>query len=328
MIGFAVCAIIIFFAGKKLSFYGDLIAEITGLGKAWIGLILMASVTSLPELVVGISSSAIVQSPDLAVGDIMGSCAFNLCILALLDIFAPPHKSIFSLASTSHALAISLGIILVGIAGLGMFLPNEIVILPWLGGTSLVFLGVYLMSVRLMYRFEQKNKTAEGNTAETEGLSITPAKVTTMFTIFACIIVGAALFLPYFAEQICEQTGIDKSFAGTLFLAVSTSLPEIAVSVAAVRMGAVDLAVGNLVGSNIFNIAILAIDDVFYTKGHLLKDASDANLISVLSTIIMSAIAIIGLTYRPGTKRYLLGWDALLIFAIYVINLVLLYNYH
>src|SRR5687767_7432549 len=76
-LGFLVCAAIIFLAGRKLSFYGERIAEKTGLGKAWIGLILMASVTSMPELMVGISSTAIVGSADLAVGDILGSCIFN-----------------------------------------------------------------------------------------------------------------------------------------------------------------------------------------------------------------------------------------------------------
>ena len=91
ILGFLICAVIIFFAGRKLSFYGDMIAEKTGMGKAWIGLILMATVTSLPELMVGVSSSAIVASADLAVGDIVGSCTFNLAILAILDLFVPNH---------------------------------------------------------------------------------------------------------------------------------------------------------------------------------------------------------------------------------------------
>lgn len=327
MVGFAVCAIIIFFAGKKLSFYGDLIAELTGLGRAWIGLILMASVTSLPELVVGISSSAIVQSPDLAVGDIMGSCAFNLCILAMMDMFVPKHKSIFSSASNNHVLAISLGLILIAMAGMGLFLSHEIVIVPWLGVTSLLFFIAYLASIRLIYSFEFKNKVAVANADEHKTSDITLSKAAAMYGIFAAITVAAALFLPHFAEQIAEQTGMGKSFVGTLFLAVSTSLPEIAVSFAAIRMGAIDLSVGNLVGSNIFNIVILAVDDIFYTKGHLLKDASDGNIISVLAVVIMSSIAIIGLTYRPDTKRFLLGWDALLILGVYVVNLVLIYNY-
>ena len=119
--------------------------------------------------------------------------------------------------------------------------------------------------------------------------------------------------------------GPSTSFVGTLFLAASTSLPEIAVSIAAIRMGSIDLAVGGLLGSNIFNVLILALDDIFYTKGHLLKDASDINILSAFAVIIMSAIVIIGLNFRATGKRYFLSWDAALIFLIYIINIVLLY---
>lgn len=325
MVGFLICAVIIFLAGKRLSYYGDVIADLTGLGKAWIGLILMASVTSLPELMVGISSSAVVGSPDLAVGDIMGSCAFNLCILAAMDAFVPSHKSIFSLASTSHILAISLGIMLFAVVGAALFLPAEIVVLPWLGVTSILFLVIYVISIRLLYSYSQKNQTADNGPEHTHTISL--KRAAGMYALFAVVVIAAALFLPHFAEQVAEQTGLGKSFVGTLFLAVSTSLPEIAVSLAAVRMGSIDMSIGNLVGSNIFNIAILALDDVFYTKGHLLKDASDSNMISVLATIIMSAIAIVGLTYRPNSKRFLLGWDALLMLIVYSTGLVLLYQY-
>jgi len=324
--GFTVCAVIIFFSGKQLSVYGDAIAELTGLGRAWIGLILMASVTSLPELVVGISSAAIVQSADLAVGDVMGSCGFNLCILAMMDMFVPKHKSIFTLASQNHILAATLGIILLALVGFGLYLPENIVILPWLGFASILFMLVYIVSIRLLYKFEneKKNKAEEENTHTKP--DITLRKAIKMYVLFALITIAVALFLPHFAEEIAVHTGLGKSFVGTLFLAVSTSLPEIAVSLSAIRMGAIDISVGNLLGSNIFNIFILAIDDIVYTKGDLLKDASDSNLFSVLATIIMSAIAIIGLTFRVSNKRFLLGWDAFLILIIFILNLILLYH--
>ena len=132
--------------------------------------------------------------------------------------------------------------------------------------------------------------------------------------------------MPFLAEHVAIDTGLDESFVGTLFLAMSTSLPEVAVSLAAIRIGAVDLAVGNLLGSNLFNILILAIDDIFYTKGHILKDADQNNLISVFSAILMSTVVIIGLNYKTEGKRFKLAWDALLILVIYVINLTILYN--
>jgi cation:H+ antiporter len=323
--GFLICAVIIFFAGKKLSFYGDAIAELTGLGKAWIGLILMASVTSLPELMVGISSSAIIQSADLAVGDILGSCAFNLFILALMDAFVPKNKPLIGSASPNHILAAALGLILITLTGVGLFLPDDIVLTKGIGLTSLLFIIIYIVSIRLIYSYNLSHPDAT-ETAHHTDPKITLKKVIVRYIFFAVIIIAAALFLPYFAEQIAEQTGLGKSFVGTLFLAVSTSLPEIAVSYAAIRLGSLDLSVGNLLGSNIFNILILSIDDIFYTKGHILKDASEGNLISVFAVIIMTAIAIIGLTYRSTGKRFLLAWDALLIMVIYILNMVLLYK--
>ena len=326
--GFILCAVIIFFAGKKLSYYGDLLAEKTGMGKAWIGLILMASVTSLPELMVGISSSAFVQSADLAVGDILGSCAFNLGILAIMDAFLPRHHTLLGTASPNHILPAALGIILISMVGVAIFLPEDIVLSSWIGLTSLSFIIIYLISIRLIYLNEMNsaNVSAGTDVQNHTNTEITLKKIVSKYVLFALIIIAAALTLPYFADKIAEDTGLGKSFVGTFFLAVSTSLPEIAVSIAAVRMGSLDLAVGNLLGSNLFNILILAIDDIFYTKGHILKDASSNNIISVFSAILMTAVAIIGLSYRTKGKRFLLAWDAALIFLIYIVNLFLLYQ--
>lgn len=325
--GFLLCAVIIFFAGKKLSLYGDMLSEKTGLSKGWVGLILLASVTSLPELMVGISSSAIVQSADLAVGDILGSCAFNLGILAMLDAFVPMRRPLLGVASPSHMLNAGLGIILLTLVGFAFFL-SDYALTPWLAVSSLTFVVVYIIAVRIIYQNEKNHKEEGNNNIISEKVRNTTLRIIILnYSIFAGIIIVAALSLPYFAEHIAEITGLGKSFVGTFFLAASTSLPEIAVSIAAVRIGSVDLSVGNLLGSNIFNILILAIDDMVYTKGFILQDASDFHLLSVLSTIVMSAIVIIGLSYRAKGKRFWLAWDAAIIFIVYILNLILLYRF-
>ncbi len=321
---FILCAAIIFFAGKRISYYGDMIAELTGFGKAWIGLILMASITSLPELMVGISSVAIVESADLAVGDILGSCAFNLGILSILDAFTPKNKPLFSQASQSHVLAASFGLILLTMTGLALYLPVDFILTPGIGITSILFMVVYLLSIRIIFQYNSRQPKKDEIVHPHEQLTLSQAAW--RYAGFALIIIGAALFLPHFAEGIAVHTGLGKSFVGTLFLAISTSLPEIAVSIAALRIGAVDMAVGNLLGSNIFNILILFIDDLFYTKGHLLKDASESNLISVFAAILMSAVVIIGLTYRSIGKKHLLAWDTMVILLIYIANIILLYK--
>ncbi len=100
------CLAIILFAGTKVARYGDAIAEKTGLGRVWVGLILLALVTAMPELVTGVSSVALVKLPDLALGTSLGSCLFNLTILAVLDVL---HRRVPILSKVSKIHIISAG---------------------------------------------------------------------------------------------------------------------------------------------------------------------------------------------------------------------------
>jgi cation:H+ antiporter len=300
ILGFAACAGVIIYSGTKLSFYGDKIADLTGMGKAWVGLILMASVTSLPELITGISSVAIVKEPDLAAGDIFGSCIFNLLILSVLD--ARIKQPLFSMVKSSHIVAAIFGIILLAIAGIAIFLAPVIPNLFWISSFTLVLFAVYLVAVWGIFKYEQ---AALADTAPEIASPQSPGelkKAIGAYALNALIVIGAAIFLPYFGEHIAESTGLSNSFFGTLFLAAATSLPELVVSLAALRMGALDMAVGNLLGSNVFNMLILGIDDVFYREGSLFRNISSAHLLSVFVTIVMTAVVGLGLLFRPKKK--------------------------
>jgi cation:H+ antiporter len=320
--GFIACAAAIWFSGTHLARLGDRLADLTGLGRAWLGLVLMATVTSLPELFVGVSSAGIHGNADLAVGDVLGSCVFNLLILSVLDAF---HRGpgLLRTVEPKQVLSAALGIVLLALVGFGLFLPDQYVVMGWVGALSLVFMLVYLVAMRMVYSHMGKASPEDGaGHPHRSGLR----RVLSWYAVHAAVVITAALFLPGFAETITEETGLKASFVGTLLLATSTSLPEVAVSVAALRIGALDMAVSNLLGSNLFNIVILSIDDLVYRGGFLLKDASDAHLLSVLSTIIMSAIVIVGLTFRTAPKRFLLAWDTFLILVVYIVNLILLYR--
>lgn len=328
VMGFLACALVIFISGRRLSHYGEMLARMTGLGGAWVGLILMASVTSLPELTTGITSSVFLGSADLAVGDILGSCAFNLGILAMLDAFVPKRQPLLGNASANHIVSAAMGAVLLSMVGLAMVVPGDIEITRWLGVTSLAFIAVYLVSIRLVSLNERNhaNTAKQGSAVDPKGSAESLRKVAGKYAIHAVVILGSASMLPRFADRIAEQTGLGRSFIGTFFLAVSTSLPEVAVSITAIRMGAIDMAVGNLIGSNLFNVLILAIDDMFYTRGHILKDAAPSHLISVFSTIIMTAVVICGLSLRLKGKRFLLAWDSAVIFLVYLLNLLLMFR--
>jgi cation:H+ antiporter len=149
--------------------------------------------------------------------------------------------------------------------------------------------------------------------------SVTLKKAGLNYAANALLVIGAAIYLPHVGDEIAAATGLGRTFVGSIFIALTTSLPEVAVSIAALRMDATDLVFGNLLGSNLFNMAILALDDAFYLKGPILADASQAHLVTANAAMVMTSIAVIGLTYRVSKKHFLFAWDSMAILAVYVL---------
>ncbi|MGE5892636.1 MAG: sodium:calcium antiporter [bacterium] len=325
-LSFFICSSAIVIAGTRLSKYGDIIAEKTGLGATWIGVVLMASVTSLPELVTGISSVTFAGVPDIAVGNVIGACVFNMLTLAFLDLFQR-MAPLSARAHQGHTLSAGFGILLMGIVASSLFLGERISPLGWIGPYSVVFVILYFAAMRLIYMYEKRRISAflKEMAIELKYSHISTARAVTAYAVNAGIVIAAALFLPAIGGKIAEMSGLGQTFVGTILIAISTTLPELTVSVSAVRIGAVDLAIGNLLGSNIFNIFILALDDIFFLGGPLLSVADNTHIISALSAIAMTAITVIGLTYRAEKKQLFLAWDSLGVIIIYLINLMLLY---
>lgn len=323
---FLLLSLIIIICGTKLSKYGDILAEKTEIGGAWIGLILMASITSLPELTTGISSVTIADAPDIALGDIMGACVLNLIILALLDLL-DESSPLFSKVGQSHLLSAGFGVVLIGIASLSILIKDMMPVIGTIGiYTPLLFI-VYMVGIRAVYFYEKRAIKEFAEEAEKIYKHISTPKAVLMYSLNALIIIMVATALPFVAARLSEQSGLGSNFVGTVFVAMATTLPELVVSVSAMRIGAYDLAIGNLFGSNMFNISLLGLNDIFYTKGSLLADISEAHAITGIMAIIMTAIAVLGLTYRPQ-KRILLrfGWDSLAIFALGVVNMYFVYT--
>lgn len=323
--GFLLCTLLIVYSGSKLSKYGDVIAEKTGLSRTWVGLVLIASVTSLPELVTGISSVTYAGTPDIAVGDILGSCVFNMLILAILDAVYRPMP-ISTKAHQGHILSAGFGLLLIALVTMSLFAGVAIDPIGWIGPYTLLIIVIYFIAMRTLFYYEKRKIAAYiKETVELRYEDITTRTAVIHYSINAMVVVIAAVFLPEIGKGIAETTGLGQTFTGNIFIAISTSLPEVVVSMAALRIDAVDLAIGNLFGSNIFNIFILAIDDIFFIKGPILSFTNPNHIISALSAITMISIAIIGLTYRSTKKPLFLAWDSLGILLVYIINLMLLY---
>jgi cation:H+ antiporter len=324
---FLLCVALIGVAGVNLSRYGDAIADKTGLGGTWIGVVLLASVTSLPELVTGASSVTVANAPDIAVGDVLGSCVFNLLLLFLLDILHR-DESIFLRASRGHILSAGFGILLVGLAGLSILAAwlGDSIAIGHIGLYTPAILILYVVSMRAVFHYETE-EVREFTEAKTDSYpQLSLRDVILRYSLAALVILVAGVWLPFVAKALAVEMGWHQSFVGTLFVAFVTSVPEMVVTVAALRLGALDMAIGNLFGSNLFNIGILAIDDILYLPGPLFDAVSTTHAITAFSTIMMTGVAIIGLLYRPRRLAFgSVGWAAFSLFLIYLLNTYLLF---
>lgn len=322
-----VCAAVITVAGARLSRYGDIIADKTGLSGSWIGFALLAAVTSLPELATGISAVTAADSPNIAAGDVMGSCVFNLAILVVVD-FLHRDEPVYRRASQGHILSAGFGVVMIGFAGLNVMLGS--------GGGSLsawhvgiytpILILLYLVAVRAVFHYERAKLEAhaEDETGRYPGVTLRHAAA--QYALAALAVVAAGIWLPFIGGRLAEVMGWHRTFVGTLFVAGATSLPELVVTIAAVRIGAVDMAIANLLGSNLFNIAILAVDDLFFLRGPLLSHVSPLHAISAVSALVMTGIVIVGLLYRPGTRLFrAVGSVSLGLFTVYLLNSYVLY---
>ena len=326
---FFICIVVITIAGFYLSRYGDAIADKTGMGGTWVGVILLATVTSLPELVTGITAVTFANAPDIAVGDVLGSCVFNLSIIVILD-FMHRKESVYSRASQGHILSAAFGVMLIGFAGFNILLSSQgaNMTIGHIGLYSPLILFFYLIMMRTVYRYESAQIEKYAAAQEDQYPDLSKQQAIIRYLIAASFVVVAGSFLPFVGKQIAHQMGWHESFVGTMFIAFATSLPEIVVTFAAMRVGAIDMAIGNLFGSNLFNIVILSIDDVFFTQGSLLKSVSPTHAVSALSAIMMTGVAIAGLFYRPRTRVLkMVGWASIVLFCVYLINTYVMFIY-
>jgi cation:H+ antiporter len=325
---FVLLAAVIIAAGTVLARCADALAEITGLGKLVIGSVLLAGATSLPELSVDLTAVRI-GVPDIAVGDLLGSCLMNLLILAVLDLTHHSRGKMLSRAAAAHALSGMLAIALIAVAGLGLLTADRS--LRWAGlgcHVSVWIIAVgYLFGVRMVFldqRVAARQAREQGSVAEAPHPQRKARLYVGGFIAAAAVVLLTGPRMAHVADAIADRSGLGGSFVGTTFVALSTSLPELVASFAAVRMGAFDLAIGNVFGSNAFNILLFVPLDAAYPDV-LFAAASPAHLVSVLGVIVATAIVVMGQLYQPETRVRILEPDAWLVIAVIAAALGVVY---
>src|SRR6185437_4406296 len=246
---FGVCAIVIGYAGPMLTRYADVIARLTGLSRSWVGLVMLATATSLPELFTGVSAVVAAAAPNIAVGDALGSCVFNLAMLVLLDELSrgePMYRRI----DQGHILTAGFGVILIGSAGAFLLLSQSAMDIRFLhvSGYTPFIVVLYLIAMRAAYSYERRSFHPPDATKPEAGYTLGAAFV--RYGAAASLVIAAGIWLPFIGRELADTMGWNTTFVGTLLIAAATSVPELVVTVSALRLGAVDMAIGNLLGSN------------------------------------------------------------------------------
>ena len=323
VLAFLLSGTVVVVAGSVLARMADAISEHTGLGRLWVGAVLLAAATSLPELATDVAAVRI-GAPDLAVGDLFGSSLANMLILALIDLLLP-RRRLFGEAAFDHALSACLAIVLNAAAAL-FVLARMQVVLGGVGLESAALLATYVAGTRAVYR-QSVRRAAAGDrpVRETAGPVPTLGRAILGFSAAAAAILVASPVLARSAEWIARATGLGTSFVGTWLVGLATSLPELVSSVAAVRLGAYDLAVGNLFGSNGFNMAILFALDVVHPGGPILAAVEPVHALSGLLAVVLMSLGLAAIVYRAERRFAFVEPSSVAMVGVYVLGLLLLY---
>lgn len=274
LLEYAVVATIVVMAAIRASHYIDLIDRTTKLSGAFLGGVLLSAITSLPEFFTSLSATIFLDKPALCIGNILGSDLFNIAMLSVLILLA--MRSFRSAEIGRGNIVVSLYMILIyGVMMLDYFGILDIEFAT-LNIITFIFVGIYALAVRHL-----AGESCEGGACEDEEpVTLTLRQIVLRFVASAVIIVVMSVILTYITDDIATQYNLGVGLAGAIFLGVATSLPEVASTIALVRMRNYDIAVGNIVGSNLFNFLVLCTADLF-SRGDV-YDYSDFNVVKLL----------------------------------------------
>ncbi len=323
-IKFLFCAVVIFFAGTRLAKYADVVAEKTGLGRVRVGMLVLAVVTSMPELVTSVSATALVADPDLAFGTLAGTCIFNLWLLTVMD-GLHTGKPVLSRVSRNHMRLAGLGAALAAVFALALFLVPELPALSneIIGVPSVLAILIYTGVTWFLFRKESAGNNHQKPVMQNH-IRIDNS-LWVKFGISAAAIIGGGIWLSYIGEEIARETGWGASFIGSLFLAVTTSLPELTVALAAVRMKAVDLALADILGANTLDLTYIAVNDLIY-DGQFFSALSRGGIVILGLLVVMNLVIISAIKFPREKKLFVrFSWYSPLIVLLYIFGAYVLF---
>lgn len=325
---FAAAGAIVWFAGTRLARYADAFAEKTGIGRVALGMILLGSVTSLPEITIA-TTSTLQGTPLLSITDVLGSAALNVVILAIADASFGRGALTSIQGSARVMLQGVLGIIIMALS-IGAYVAGDVLLIG-IGVWSWLMLAVYVGAVLLLTQARQgeawrpKNPDRHREQIEQDVEQWTLGRLSVLIALAAGGILVAGVTLAQTGAALAEQSGLGLSFFGAVFLAVTTSLPEVSMTVELARRRQYEMAISGIFGTNIFNVTIIVLVDALHSGGPVLPEVGRPASVGALLGIVLTSIYLVGLIERRDRVFLRMGYDSIAVFLTYAAGLVVLY---
>lgn len=319
--GMGIAAALVVWSGVRLTRYGDALGQRYGLSRTWVGVILLAMITSLPELVVTLSAQLAVARPVFAMSNVCGSNLINLCIFAVMDVCEGPQP-ISGRVSRRLLRPAMMGLLCMGIALVGFSFPivgldRWTALFGWPVSAAILVACVYAMAKT------ERADEAPGEAAQAPGAAEPRVGrgLELHFSFAAAVLLASGIVLVLLADLLVGRRlhlwgasfVLGETVVGTIGLAFVTSLPELVVCLAAVRMGALDMAVGNLLGSNIFNVMLLPLAHLVRPGRSFWSSGLPVHALSLGTAMVLTCIIAAGIRRKAKTGFLRMGWDAVLV---------------
>ena len=327
---FAIAAIIIAFVGVRMAKVTDELAEKTGWGQALVGAVFLGGSTSLSGIVTSVTAAAGGHS-QLAVSNAVGGIAAQTAFLAIADIFY--RKANLEHAAASIANLVQ-GTLLMSLLAIPLLATSSPQVSVWgIHPASIILIFAYLFGLRLVSQARENQMWSPRQTqltniedlptdqSDSSGLG----SLWLQFVIYALLVSGSGYLIAHSGLEIASVTGISESIVGGLFTAISTSLPELVTTIAAIRRGALTLAVGGVIGGNCFDLLLLAFSDIAYRQGSIYGAIENHQIFVMALTILMVGTLLLGLLQREEKGIGNIGFESFLILILYLGGVILLF---
>lgn len=318
-------AALVWAAGTRLARYADEISERSGIGQAIVGVLLLGAVTSLPEISTS-TVATLTGNPSMAVNNLLGGIAFQVVVIALADLFIGRDALTSMVPGTRTILNALVSIVLLVIATIGVMIGDWELPLVGVGFFPILIVATYIVCLRQLSREVSVDAWIPAESSETGHEEISRLSMSNTHLALATLGSAIAIFAggtmaTLGAEGLAEQTGIETGIVGLTLLAFATSLPELSTAIAAVRLRRAELAIGDILGGNMFDVVLILLIDLLDTGPPVLEQVDRASMTAALIGVLLTALILIGLVERRDKSKLRMGYDSIAVLVVYAVGM-------